>query len=145
MEMKLLQKPTAYDSNKWFKNGRTSLENEEYSGRLALSMNDKNVAEVCKTWVLCLTAKLYSIQGTVFVVNGARNNLILHHDDASCHNSLATQQLLGTTKFKPFPGQCILHFSLGRISCLSQDEILGSKLRHLAHTEESQHSVLQQS
>ena len=87
----------------------------------------------------CATA--VPIQGIVFDVKWQRNQLILHHDDASCHNFLATQQLLLTTKFKSFPSHRILHSSLGRTSCLSQDEILRPNLRHLAHTEESQHNV----
>jgi len=141
MKIKRLQKSTAHDSNNWFKNDGVSLENEEYSVRPALTTNDQNVAAVCEMLTLCLTAKFYSIQGIVFDEKRQWNHLILHHDDASHHNSLATQQLLGTTKFKPFPSHCILRFSLGRTSCLSQDEILGSKLRHLASTEESQRNV----
>jgi hypothetical protein len=81
MEIMLLKKSTAHDSNNWFKNGWASLENEEYTGRSALSTNDKNMAEVCETWVLCLIEKLYGIQGIVSDVKRWRNNLILIYEN----------------------------------------------------------------
>ena len=46
------------------------------------------MAKVCEMRVPCLTEKLYGIHGILSDVKRWKKNLILYHDDASCHNKV---------------------------------------------------------